>query len=216
MTPTRTPSFTRDQLRTLDKESLIDIILLVQERIASLSAEVRALRDQLAKHSGNSSKPPASDGYTKPSPKSLRPKGQRPSGGQPGHKGHPLRMVSQPDAVVSLPVASCPRCQTALTDVPAERVERRQVFDLPPVRLEVTEHRIEIKRCPGCGQRTQGAFPDGVTQPAQYGSRVRALAVYLNVHQLLPLERITALFGDLFGHGPSESLILSANDAVAQ
>lgn len=221
MTPTS--SFTHDQLEALDKECLIaivlalqDAIVLLQEQVARLEVDNQALRDQLAKNSRNSGKPPASDGYVKPSPKSLRPKGQRPSGGQPGHKGHTLRMVSQPDAVVSLPVDSCPHCQTALTDVPTESVERRQVFDLPPARLEVTEYRADVKCCPGCGQQTKGTFPDGVTQPTQYGSRVRALSAYLNAYQLLPLERITELFRDLFGHEPSESLILSANEAVAQ
>ncbi|MBM3215926.1 IS66 family transposase, partial [Candidatus Poribacteria bacterium] len=105
---TRIQTFTRDQLEAPDKESLIAIILLMQERIAALETEVRSLRDQLAKNSGNSNKPPSSDGYPKPSPKSLRTKGQRKPGGQPRHKGHTLEQVAQPDRVVEHPIETCP------------------------------------------------------------------------------------------------------------
>ena len=91
------PPFHRDQLETLDKESLITLILSMQEQMlsmheqmAKMAAELQSLRDQLSKNSRNSGKPPSSDGYAKPQPKSLRPKGERKSGGQPGHAGHTL------------------------------------------------------------------------------------------------------------------------------
>ena len=84
MTPL--PSFRRDQLNALDKESLITLILSMQEQIATMAAEIKALRDQLSKNSRNSGKPPSSDGYAKPRPKSLRPKGDRKSGGRYGQE----------------------------------------------------------------------------------------------------------------------------------
>ena len=87
------------------------------------------------------------------------------------------------------------------------------MFDLPPVRLEVTKHQAEIKRCPGCGQRAHGRFPDGVEQAAQYGAGITALSVYLSVYPLLPLARIGELFGDVLGHEPSEAWLLSAHAA---
>lgn len=220
MTPTST--FTRQQLEALDKASLIDLVLsmqeamrAMQERLASLEAEVRSLRDQLAQHSRNSGKPPSSDGYAKPAPKSLRPKGRRKSGGQPGHKGHTLEMVERPDHVETHPVGTCPHCALDLARVPTEGSERRQAFDLPPARIEVTEHRVEVKRCPGCGGRVKGTFPPDVTQPTQYGARFKAAAVYLSVYQLLPSARIVGLFGDLFGHEPSEASLFAAHAAVA-
>ncbi|MDA1190087.1 MAG: DUF6444 domain-containing protein [Candidatus Poribacteria bacterium] len=153
------PTWTRDQLAALNLERLIEVILSLQERIAALEAENRALRDQLAKNSRNSGKPPSSDGYGKPAPKSLRPRGKRKSGGQPGHKGHTLRMVETPDRIETHRAATCPRCERDLTNVEPDRIERRQVFDLPPVRMEVTEHRAEIKRCPCCGDRIGARFP---------------------------------------------------------
>ena len=209
MTPL--PSFRRDQLNALDKESLITLILSMQEQMlsmreqmAKMAAEIQSLRDQLSKNSRNSGKPPSSDGYAKPQPKSLRPKGERKSGGQPGHPGRTLEKVTDPDHIVLHPAAACAECGTDLTDIPTNVIEKRQVFDLPPLRFAVTEHQAEVKSCPGCGGSAKGVFPVEVTQPTQYGLRVKALAVYLSNYQMLPLARLCELFADLTGQAPSE------------
>jgi len=199
----------------LTREAMWDIILEQREIIARLSARVQALEDQLAKHSGNSGKPPSSDGLKKkPAPKSLRKKGVRKRGGQPGHDGHTLVMVPHPDRIMVHPVLSCPHCANDLSEVEAASIEKRQVFDVPPLKLEVTEHQAEVKCCPDCGEGIKGTFPAEVTQPVQYGSRLKAQAVYLNVYQLLPWSRICELFGDFYGHQPSQALVLSANTTL--
>lgn len=196
-----------NQLANLDKEALIELILELQR-------EVRALRDQLAKNSQNSGKPPSSDGLRKP--RSLREKGKRRSGGQAGHEGHTLKMVEQPDHLEHHAVSTCPHCAADLSEVVADGVERRQVFDVPPTRVEVTEHQAEVKTCPDCGRQVVGHFPPDVTQPVQYGMRLKAQAVYLNIYQLLPLARICELFDDFYGHAPSEALVIEANVACAE
>ena len=197
----------REQLRQLDKEQLIDIILELREMVKRLTARIEFLEGQLAKHSGNSSKPPSSDGLKKPSPKSQRETGKRQSGGQPGHKGETLEAVAQPDEVVRYRLEACPDCQHDLSGVAVEAVSQRQVFELPPLRLQVTEHQAESKRCPHCRRQVRAAFPDGVEQPTQYGERYKALLVYLNVYQLLPLNRIAELTQDWFGQRVSEGTL---------
>jgi transposase len=76
---------------------------------------------------------------------------------------------------------------------------RRQVFDLPAVAMEVTEHWAQTKRCDRCGKRTNARFPEGVNAPVQYGERVRSVATYLHKYQLLPFARTSEAMRDLFG-----------------
>lgn len=135
-------------------------------RLDASEQRVRHREERLAKDSPNSSKPPSSDGLSKPKPQSWRSPSGRPTGGQPGHAGQTLRMVEKPDCTVSHPVKRCAGCGSSLTEQPPDRVERRQVFDLPEPKREVTEHQAEIKPC-ACGCVNRAAFPPEVTAPVQ-------------------------------------------------
>lgn len=178
------------------------------ETIGRLEARIAELEGRLAQDSHNSSKPPASDGLGRRPQRTRRPSG-KPSGGQTGHAGHTLELVATPDGVVSHAPAACGQCQRSVAGVPGQVVERRQVHDLPPLRLEVTEHQAVQVCCPACGAVTRGAFPPDVRAPAQYGPRVRAVAVYLNQYQLVPEERTREALADLFSSPISEGTIAS-------
>ena len=146
--------------------------------IETLKARVAELERQLAKHSGNSSKPPSSDGLGKPPvPRRERAAdaGGRNPGKQPGTPGAHLAPTAEPDEVVVHRPAACQGCGGDLTLAPVTGVEARQVFDLPEVRLWATEHRAERRLC-GCGQVTAAGFPAQARSVACDGPGVRALA----------------------------------------
>lgn len=210
------PELGHQQLEKLDKTRLIELILVMQQQLVEQRVLIQQLRDQLAKDSHNSSKPPSSDGLKKAKTRSLRQKGQRPLGGQPGHEGDTLKMVAEPDHVERHLVIVCPHCQTDLSAIEPVGQERRQVFDVPPVRLVVTEHQAEVKQCPGCNAQVKGEFPAHVTQPTQYGPRLKGQASYLNNYHFIPLARTEELLTDFYGQSPCEAVILAANQQLVQ
>ncbi len=170
----------------------------LREQVQALLARVQELEGRLAKDSHNSSKPPSSDGLRR-KPKSLRERSGKKRGGQPGHPGHRVSLVATLDQVETHRPVQCGACQQELPSDAPSWVERRQVQELPPVRLQVTEHRILHVRCPSCGATTEAEAPSGVTAPQQYGPRLRALCAYLVQQQFVPYARVRELVADVFG-----------------
>jgi len=171
----------------------------VVSKLLEQDARIRELETRSATDSRNSSKPPSTDGYHKPQPKSSRKKTGLKPGGQKGHPGSTLPLSDNPDRVIPHPVTICLQCGLDLSANPAE-VERRQVIDIPPLHLEVVEHRFESKTCHGCHTvTTSNQDAPEVTAPAQYGPRIKALAVYLKTYHLLPFKRGAELIRTLFG-----------------
>jgi transposase len=179
--------------------------------IYALLARVEELERRVGLDSSNSGKPPSGDGYRKkPRPVSLREKTGRKSGGQEGHEGKNLRQVANPDRVVDHCPSACAGCGAALGLAQATGHQKRQVFDLPkPQPVEVTEHRAHRCGCPQCGEKTEAAFPEDVTAPAQYGPNVAALVVYLQHWHFVPEDRVVELMGDVFGVDLSAATIAS-------
>jgi transposase len=190
------PSY--DELAALVVEQA-RVIAELRVRVAVLEAENAELKRRLGMNSTNSSMPPSSDSpFTKPAPKSLRRRSGRKPGGQPGHPGSTLALVDNPNERRRHEPGPCTGCGASLAGAPEVGVERRQVFDLPPMTVQVTEHQLIARRC-ACGATSCGTAPHGVAAPVQYGPRITAIVVYLYVGQFLSKKRTAAALAELFG-----------------
>ncbi len=191
------------------KEAVVDFILELVNRIEKIES-------QLKKNSKNSSKPPSTDGFNKPPrTRSQRKKTNKKSGAQKGHKGNTLRMIDNPDIIEELELAICPCCGDSLENSNNNGCEKRQVFEIPPMEVKITEYRSIIKKCSKCGTTSKHAFPDNVTHKTQYGNRLRSIAVYFRNYELIPVERTAEMFNDLFSIPLSEGTIVNATKKIS-
>ncbi len=191
-------------------ESLFDIIESQNKQIKDMQKSIKALENQIAKDSHNSSKPPSSDGMKK-RPKSLRKKSKNPRGGQKGHKGSTLKRTTNPNHTIihAAPIlCSCGHC---IADESVVEYDSRQVYDIPPVEIEVTDHLVEIKICPECKMPVKANFPEYLTKAVQYGHRIKAFAVYLLNQHFIPYKRTSEIIEDLFEHKISTGTLYRMN-----
>lgn len=189
--------------------NLLSIIEHQQNQIDELTSRVADLEARLNQNSGNSSRPPSSDGLKRQPGIPKVPKGH---GGQKGHKGNTLRKVEHPDHTVRLTTPVC-GCGLSLDAESGEVEQTYQVFDLPQPKLEVTEYQRIRQRCT-CGREHLGVRPAGINASVQYGPGVRALTVLLNNSCQIFHEKVGSLFFDLFGYDLNESTVVS-NNALA-
>jgi transposase len=187
---------------------LAALVVSLRSELAQARAELERARERIAELEArlrqtprNSSKPPSSAGLAKLAPRSLRKKSGRRPGGQDGHKGQTLTQVARPDREVWHEPGGCGWCGAALPGRPVTGVERRQVFDLPPVRAEVTGHQLIEREC-ACGHRTRAAAPEGAEAPVQYGPRIVAVIVCLYIGQFLSKKRTAQALAELAGRNP--------------
>jgi len=192
-------------------------LIELAQQLQKQNDSIQALQAKLSKNSKNSSKPPSSDGYGKQNrTESLRSKGQKSNGGQPGHKGETLKQSEDPDEVVTHDKACCENCNASLENVDISDVEERQVFDIPAMKIVVTAHQATVKVCPACQTENKGDFPENINQPVQYGDGVKTVASYFNNEHYIPVARTAQIFKDLYGQAPSEAIILKACQQLTQ
>jgi transposase len=128
-----------------------------------------------------------------------------------GHLGSTLEQTSTPDFVEMHEVCACEGCGHCLKAEELMGYDKRQEFELPPVKAQVTEHRSGIKKCPICGLVNKAKFPECITQPVQYGAQVKSLATYFSYGQLLPYKRTQEIFLDLYSLPLSEGTLVNTN-----
>jgi len=180
------------------------------ERIAALEAELAARL--VTKDSRNSSRPPSSDPpSTPPHRRSLRQQSGRTPGGQPGHQGQGCTMRVRPDHVDRHVPSYCSACGRPVASATVAECGRYQIVDLPPVTVEVTEHRFYRSRC-ACGALTGSPSPH---TGLLYGPGIKSLAAYLSVRHFLPYDRLAEVLHDLFHLSISPGTLVTAVRSMA-
>ena len=178
----------KEQLLALynqDPDVIIALLEIVYKTIDAHEKRIKHWEDIVSKDSHNSSKPPATDGFKKvpKKAKNLRKKSGKKPGGQPGHKGITLKQVTNSDHLI--PFHGKGPC-TSGRDLFAQPVTdhvKRQVFAIPTLKIEVTEHQEDIVRC-ACGTIHVAAFPSSVSHDVPYGETIKAYSTYLMNYQL--------------------------------
>ena len=194
-------------------ESLTTTIIELQETI-------KELRRQLDQNSQNSSKPPSSDGYHKPSPKSQRTKTGRKPGGQKGHQGNNMTIPHTPDEVMKHLPEKCKTCPHLTRCLQDDKIftcaEKRYTVDVV-VTTKVTEHQsLKAENCP-CGESPEnGLFPENVKAYVQYGDSVSVLVGLLNTYGAMSAMRIHVLIGSLLGVKLSTGTVTSMVSKCAE
>ena len=183
-------------------DDLQRIILMLSRENTLMKARIEVLESELARYktkkdSSNSSLPPSKDENRPPRTSSLREKGGRKAGGQPGHDGKTLKMTDNPDEIVEHRACFCPECGKDVSGQPFELFGKRQVIDIPIIKQIVTEHRVYRCTCT-CGKVVESDFPVGVDSPVKYGKNIETIIGYLSVRQYLPFKRLQEMLNDIF------------------
>ena len=167
--------------------------------IAQLNQTIQELKEQLNKNSKNSSKPPSSDGFKRPAPKSLRKPSGKKVGGQKGHQGTFLSVLSDPDKIVKHMPSTCEGCpHYKMCKGTACVAEKRHVIDAV-VTVNVVEHQLlEIPICMLHGDTRKGNFPNDVKATVQYGENLQALSVALNTVGAVSVKRTHEILSGVF------------------
>lgn len=188
----------------------------LQVEQAALRERVAELEARLGQNSSNSSRPPSSDPPWTPPPAARRQPSGRKAGGQPGHQASQRELLppDQVDQVVVVWPERCQHCGGTLPECPglvAATPERHQVSELPPVQVTVTEYQLQRLRCPGCGEETRAALPDGVP-PGAFGPHLQAAVALVSGRYRLSRRSVVGLLADLVG----ARIALGSVDALCQ
>ncbi len=180
------------------------------QKVGQLEIRIKELEAQLRQNSRNSNYPSSMDKF-KPKPAFPRLKGGK-IGGKPGHDGSTLKMAPAPDVVKTHTPEVCARCGQIHDSEPLVIRARRQVFDIPPPRIEVTEHQVLDWVCSGCQALNQGQFPQDVCSNTQYGLRLVTMSALFNNGYNIPRKKVQSIFGDLYGVTLNEQTLQAQNE----
>ena len=184
---------TRDEWAYVRK--LEQIVEEQAQIITKLEARIAELERRLNMNSTNSSKPPSTDGLKKKKRSLRKPSGKKP-GGQSGHKGTTLKLPCAPSESVLCTPAECRDCEFS-GRCQGKCLENRYEVDVKITRIVRKYCRMEYL-CPKSNTRLCGKFPDHITATKCYGPTIQALAIAMNVHCAVSVNKIHEFFQSAF------------------
>ena len=187
-------------------EKIIFELAEIKKENIELKAEIKRLNEIINKDSKNSSKPPSTDNGFKDKANS-KAKKKKLRGSQIGSKGTNLKKVDNPDIVKILVVPNCKNCNHNLEEIDSKLISTKQIFDIPKIKIEVTEFQQHSKICPYCNLTNKPEYPKNLKSYVQYGDNIKGLVTYLNTYQMIPYERISELIEDFISHKISNGTI---------
>jgi transposase len=182
-----------------------------QERIKALEIKVA----KLSKNSSNSSKPPSSDDITKP--KSVKRKGKRKIGGQPGHDRHerPLFSEEEVDKFHPYILTSCPDChdEVSIMDGKPRIIQQVELIEVPLIK---EEHRSYPAWCPKCGKIHYMRFPPEVYKEGLFKERLTSLVAYMKNVLHASFSTIRKYIRDVLGEKVSRGYLRKVIEKVSR
>jgi len=186
----------KEELLKLEKEEIVALLLGIIEQ---LTKEIAELKAQINKNSKNSSKPPSSDGYKKPQPKSLREPSGKKAGGQQGHEGSGLKLLNAPNEFVIHEPSECTQCRMK-EECEAQKVVNATRYELDiNIETMTTAHQTVVVHCPKLSGVLSGSFPEHIKGTMRYGVNIEALAVSLNTVGMVSINRTHEILSGVFG-----------------
>ncbi len=185
-----------EQTATINK--LTETIAKQQVEIMMQREESAKLKEQVNKNSKNSSKPPSSDGFNKPQPKSLRKSSDKKQGAQKGHKGSGFSITKEPDEIINHIPTPCNGCTNFGSCTSYEITGKRYEVDII-INTKVILHQTLAFTCPYRNNEVlTSVFPENIKSTMQYGYSLQALVVALNTMGMVSINRTHELLSDLF------------------
>ena len=213
----------KNQTETIENQTSVienqtSVIENLRSELSEKNATIKKLKEQLGMNSQNSSKPPSTDGFTKPQPKSLRkPSGKKP-GAQKGHKGNGFKLLKNPDETIKHYPVACEGCPNKLQCTSFKVAATRYECDIV-LETKLTCHKQMVCLCPmQNNERITGTFPESIKSTMQYGDNLRAFVVTLNTSGMIATKRLhdilKATFNVPISTGSINNMIASMDEKL--
>src|SRR5450755_3424268 len=210
----------RETLESLDKETLIRLVLSQAEAIAALTRQVEMLTARVAELEAKLGLPPKTPGNSSTPPSQGQKASEQPAGGserkspRKGHPGAHRPLHPNPTTRCDVMASSCQHCSVAVSGVPQMACEAYDHIEVPAFVPEVTRVTLHGGTCPCCAKTFKAVPPDAMVPGSPFGPNLRALVIYLRFTQGIAFERLARLLSDLLGLSISEGALVNVLDAA--